>query len=1028
MMLRTLAILGLSTVTVTATMASVKDGDARPIWSNPTAAAVTLIDDPRVPALESGEISFPTARKATRPAARLVKQATADLKLPVGTNSKLLATGRILVKFENEIGARCDLHPSTNLFSLAGEDLSPVLELLEEHDATVQQFIHKTPAELERLREKAESRSGRVQPDFASMMIIDFPQPISPNALLTLGRRLNDLEVVEYLSFEIPVSPAGGAPTTTPDWVSGPWGSNPVAPAVFPTFATNALQQYQLVAGPFNPVNDPPVLFVSDVAPDDPSTWFGATAWQATTGYGLPWMTRLAGQAWRRYGSPPSDNAAFDVGTGASAGFFGTLPSPTKVWLYGAEFEIVDLTECEAGLTDYDCAECFIVNATDGATKDATNPFPEFATDPLNPQIYTNIKLCPTGRITEIGIVDFAVFAQHEEFLFDRAGNLLEPADRRLLVEPDQTMVYLSLDEDWRPEASHGTATSGVLVAGNNDFGLTGMTWASRVRFYPSISIEEGARLSTAIANAIADLDAGSILCIPIQTGQDEAEPEDTTAESGVWSNIDPFPFVLPPPPDDPGIAVTEGGGGGQFVSSNGLYALLIAAATDAGIVVVQAGGNGSEPLANEAVDGGTGSIVVTAATPSPIQTVELVLDPAATVWGGITTVNDDGDPIVIPYPAGQSKWSGSNFFSPGGESNVLGRTVSGWGMGVPSLGYGDLYKNLTPPLGLDPAELDPLEREFLRSYTGPRAIGATFGGPDPEVLQGYEFGDANCLGLGSIFQGTSCAAPQIAGLAAWLQGFGEMFYGTTLSGSQILTAMNAVDAEGQLVNFGESVGEPTIGFDSNGSGLNNVANDNFFNIASEPALIPPVPEGPRSAFNVIRNLGQGWSGSLKVYWGTRVQGTGFSVGNRNDGNALEIRSRFAAQGPGAGNLTYPVSGQTTDFGMKIKSQIPGDEILSMSVTAFRRTTTTVVIEIAFARNFVTNRYVPLGAEVMPTVYEEAAFPFQGVSGTFTDFVNAQDDIDLRFYTVGLGFITGSSYVVRYDEVKLNQNEDNAPL
>lgn len=1027
MMLRTLAVLGLSAATVTATMASVKDGAA--FRHDAAMPHLGMPAELIVPALESGELRLPEASEP-KPAIRLRKKASSALTLPTTADGRtIIATGRILVKFHNQIGARCDLHPSTNLYSIAGVDLSPAVDILERHQATVQQFIHKSPTELAAIQEKAASRSRRVQPDLASMMIVDFPTPIMPDALLELGRQINDLSVVEFVEFEIPVQPAGGAPTDTPDWTSAPWGTNPVPPAVFPDFNTNAIQQYQLVAGPFNFANFPPALFVADADPADPTTWFGASGWQFTAGYGLPWMTRLAGQSWRRYGSPPSDNAAFDVGTGPSAGFFGTLPSPTKVWLYGAEFEIVDLTECEAGLTDYVCDECFIVDATDNAIKNASNPFPEFATDTLNPQIYTNIKLCPTGRVTEIGIVDFAIYNQHEEFLFDRFGNLIPPAERRVQVEEGQSMVYLSLDETWRPEPSHGTATTGILVAGNNDFGLTGMTWASRVRFYPSISTEEGARLSTAIANAIADLDPGSILCIPIQTGQDGAEPENTNAEAGSWADIDPLPAVQPPPILGPGTSTANGGGGGQFISSNAFYAVLLAAATDSGIVVVQAAGNAGDPLADEALEAGTGSIIVTATTPSGAQTLEAA-SPDTSLWGGITTINEDGDPIVVGYPAGQSRWAGSNYFSEGGESNVLGNVVSGWGMGVPSLGYGDLYRNLIPPLGIDPADIDPLEREFLRSYTGPRPIGATFGGPDPDVLAGYEFGDANSACFGNVFQGTSCAAPQIAGLAAWLQGFGEMFYGTTLSGSQMLAAMGAPNAPAGMVNFGESLGDPTIGGAGGPplTGLNNAASDNVFFGGSTIALVPPVPAGQNAAINVIRNIGQGWSGTLEVYWGTRIRGTGFSIGARNDGNALEIRSEFAAQGPGPAGLTYLVSGQTTDFGIQVKSQIPGDEILSMGVTAFRRTSTTVIVEIPFAKNFVTNRYVPLGVNVLPTVYEEANYAFQGIAGTFSDFVDADQNIDIRFYSVGLGFVTGSTYVVRYDEVKLEQNEDNAPL
>ena len=149
---------------------------------------------------------------------------------------------------------------------------------------------------------------------------------------------------------------------------------------------------------------------------DDPSTWFLGSKFIGAGGYDIPGMVRLAGQAWRRYGSPPSDRGVFDVGPGPNSGFLGTLPSPTKVWLYGAEFEIIDIEDCDDWVDvngNPGCETCYEVvpRNADGTIpiKNSVNPFPEFATDLQNLDIYANIRLCPTGNKTEIGVIDIAV-------------------------------------------------------------------------------------------------------------------------------------------------------------------------------------------------------------------------------------------------------------------------------------------------------------------------------------------------------------------------------------------------------------------------------------------------------------------------------------------------------------------------------------------------------------------------------------------------------------------------------------------
>ena len=1080
MMLRTFAVIGLSTLTATATMASVQDGRQSAPSIPTSAASIAAMSDFDLPDTDFARRIIrereQMSQSLPRQAQRFPKTPTHELALPVTDNGKGFAgTGRLMLKFKDSVGARATLYPSTTITSSAGRDLTVVTQILESHNATIRQSIHKSPSELAAVQAKARALSNRHQPDLTAIMQISFPDGISGRRLLSLARQINDLDIVEWLEFETPVLQASGggipdvnptnAATSTPDWISSAWlrddtpGGNdpvpittqpipgtspqrwePVAGSVDPRlrYQSDSLQQYQIGTGQLQP----PGAFVED----DFKTWFTETNFLGAGGYNFPGMIRLAGQAWRRYGSPPNTtNPAFDVGRTKAGGFLGTLPEPTKVWLYGAEFEIVDITECANGLTDYDCQTCYEVkpcdwdtiipppadeNPCDGATvpiKDASNPFPEFATDLENLQVYRNIMLCPTGRKTEIAIVDRSAFERHEEFLFDRYGNFLEPEDRPVIFEEGQSMVLLELDEDFRGNASHGTASAGMLVAGNNNFGLTGMTWASRVRFYPSISIEEGARLQSAIVSAIGDLDPGSILCLPVATDNPEAS---TDPEQGAISGPQAGAF-------HEALASPACRGGGQFLSTNAAYATLISVARDAGIVVVQAAGNdgallGSEPGGEDAE--GTGAIVATAITPSGFTT----FPPAAGgFWGDTTTVDADGNPLPGPWPwCGPTRWAGSNFFGEDVNSNVAARTLSGWGAGVPSLGYGDLYKNLDPAAGfaIPSEELDPLERDFLRSYTGPRGEVLLAPPGDDSYTVGNLIHNAVINTGGSVFQGTSSACVQISGMAAWLQGFGQMFYGTNLSAAQIAAATGSTAPAATLMaNYCELVpGDP---LDGSAIGFPN-GNGNTVNSSSAAApggatvsLIPPSPNGPRGVIGLLTQIGQGFDGNVIIHYGDRIRGNKFSLGNAGDGNVLAVRSEPANMGQITEDLTYIVTGETTDVGLIFESPADSEDIISMSLLINRRANIPAVVEVAFARNFEFERYVPLRLEIMPNVLTEAVYDF-GEGGTLNiaSFVNDDSEVDIRLYTIGMGFIGSTSFVVEYDEIELQVNEDNAPL
>ncbi|MCP4836886.1 MAG: hypothetical protein GY895_19210 [Phycisphaera sp.] len=1138
MMLRTLAVIGLSTLTATATLASVNDGR-----------------DITVPTLEAWAFELPEVdltagprrvNRAERREAKVYPKTPSErLFIPISKDgTQFNGTGRILVKFRNEARVRAELFASRTLTSAAGLDVSIITDLLEQNEATIQQLIQKSPNELDTLRRVVFERSNRVQPDFAAFTVVGFPSGVTSDVLLALGRKLNDLDLVEWVEFETPIlsaspmsgsgdttlptTPASTTTTNTPDFTSAPWLNEgnaippgkiqgPIPPADafnFPPYTnqSDVLQQYQI--GNQGPLEDPlpPVNPLPD--DDDPSTWFKSAKFIGASGYNIPAMVRLAGQSWRRYGSPPVGpdgtvrNGAprgndpcplptqpFYVGgcgpvqNTSNIGFLGTLPSPTKVWMYGAEFEIVDITAYnQAGGAEYpertygegfipdpnnadgpwipnpDCPGCISgypviprLESGEIPLKNSGNPFPEFATDLLNLQIYENIILCPTGNRTEIGVVDIAAFDSHEEWLIGRYGEFIEPEDRQVIFEDGQTMVLLEgqAGEFFRDNASHGTAVAGVLVAGNNNFGLTGMTWASRVQFFPSLSSEEGARLASAITSAIIALEPGSILCCPIQTPQGTGG---TDAEIGVYTGPAAGALGGPQKVLPPLGALSEDGA--QHLSTNTVYSQLLNAARDAGLIVVQAAGNGGVPCGSDpGGENGTGvGIICTAVTPSgvvnninldgtgdicslayvPPGDCEFVAPYGETPcsYYGMTILAECSEDApfpsyVVPWPyAGQTRWPGSNFFGPGGEesANIRQRTVSGWGMGVPSLGYGDFYRNENPPLFVGPDGVDPLERDFLRSYTGPRPDAPTYNpSGEAEVTNSYEFGNVNNLNHnGLIFQGTSLAATQTAGLAAWLQGFGQMFYGTNLSDDQIISAMGVDFSE---VNFAETL--PTafetepVGFvgGTPAAGQNNSA------VGGTAALVPRVPSGPGSVIGVLTQIGQSFNGVIDVYWGTRLRGSKFALANEGDGNVLAIRSEPANLGQQNAGLTYIVTGETTDLGIAFESPADATDVISMELIVNARANAPAVVEVPYVRNFNLNRYVPLGVNLLPIAFEQRNYAL-GNGGTLdiAAFVDENQNVDIRFYSIGMGFIGSSTYVVEYDFVNLLVNEDNAPL
>ncbi|MDQ3367284.1 MAG: S8 family serine peptidase [Myxococcota bacterium] len=184
--------------------------------------------------------------------------------------------------------------------------------------------------------------------------------------------------------------------------------------------------------------------------------------------------------------------------------------------------------------------------------------------------------------------------------------------DRSLNPEPGHTLTPEVISRQWD---QHGTAVIGETSAVANGYGVTGLVPDADVFTFPEMSVEGGYRRVEAVAAAVAAARPGDVVLLEMQT-------------PGALGNYGPAEF-------DPAVW--------QIVKT----------ATDAGIIVVAAAGNGTENL-------------------------------DAPAYAAYRARGDSGAIIV-----GAASHTGSRLgFSTYGERV----NVHGWGEGVVTLGYGDLF------------------------------------------------------------------------------------------------------------------------------------------------------------------------------------------------------------------------------------------------------------------------------------------------------------------------------------------------
>ena len=174
------------------------------------------------------------------------------------------------------------------------------------------------------------------------------------------------------------------------------------------------------------------------------------------------------------------------------------------------------------------------------------------------------------GAGIRIADCEYAWNAAHEDL-----------ADVALHLEPGQTVHPLSIVSGFD---EHGTAAVGVLASAVNAYGTSGIAPDAEIRTFPERSVQEGFRRATAIAHAAAASRIGDVVLLEMQ-------------------------------------AIGAGGNYGPAELEPAVW-LITRAATDAGVVVVGAAGNGNQDLdsplyASYAALGDSGAILVGAGSAS---------------------------------------------------------------------------------------------------------------------------------------------------------------------------------------------------------------------------------------------------------------------------------------------------------------------------------------------------------------------------------------------------------------------------
>ncbi len=833
------------------------------------------------------------------------------LVLPVDpVRGTSLSTGRLIVMFDPTLAVRAPRAAGSELFNLTASDLSQASALLVKYGATIRQAINADPIMLGELRERAERRSQRPMPDLASMMYLE---GIAPSQLLGAAREFLNLNEVFWVEIEAKTEIMKGGNACGQCGPSD--GTCDALPCEFPHPGTTDDQ-----GNPVGYCSDTATCAtVTALRPQCEISWdevcatlallVGPSAFGGAGGYDTCLQPQPDPPApWNPW-SPTEESLLIQTSPFIAHSIPGSINSSC---CRAVCFE--DVTCCTIAW-DADCASLAIgfyddCYSTVGYTvpggsgnpvtpnRQAPSPLfdPTMLEEPPPPEaapgsaplaLYTTAQRAPnpyTGpnpppadfgpfstfaTVTGFrggGIDLSAIESLYEQFpgtagpqlprikvaLVEPSAlvnheDLIDPVTgvTKITVESGQTPLIIN-DQSTPPPTfsgafdtapAHGTASLGVLFANANSIGTTGVIPDADAYFFPTESFEEQGRTLTAMTNAVNVLSTI------------------TTADPNPGNII-----VMP---------IAEGN---QPLNTIASRAAIITTGLGLGVNFVLAAGNGAAEV-NAPIEGSESAIVV------------------GGVWPGFQ---------AIVAPAGATVYPGLNYCRTG-TSNYTGPgtvTVSAWGSGVCTLGYGDLFCGSSDPVSTNPAVAE-YEINRLRSYT------ATWGG-------------------------TSAATAQIAGVVALTQALAKQVYdGQPFSPENMLELFadpeNVYPQCGQvpITNFVDAAYGDTVGA---GGG--------------EVAAVSGFPNMRRLGVSTINgDFYDGNQSTFKIVCGSLVSGTPFSIREADNKfvKARTARPQSTQSSSGLGPpLMYPPSGRILDVQVIRTTDlaVPADlERVSVSVT-----------------------------------------------------------------------------------------------
>lgn len=377
-------------------------------------------------------------------------------------------------------------------------------------------------------------------------------------------------------------------------------------------------------------------------------------------------------------------------------------------------------------------------------------------------------------------------------------------------------------------------------------------------------------------------------------------------------------------------------GGGGTLASAQAEW-ILLRTATDLGIISVLAAGNDCFNLDEDPF--GQAS-----------EEEDAMVFIVGAGWSGAPF--DETDPMAAPPTFGTAfcRLGFSNFCRECAPRSAV--HMQAWGHNVCTLGTGDL---------LGACEDDP-----TRTYT----------------VQ---------------FNGTSAAAPIIAGVAACMQGLAKQIYGVPLTPEQ-MRGVIPVNGRPQceLLDLPGNQDQPCLG---------------DFSFEDEPNLIGAFPDLiEASGFLFAGTFFDGSTASLvNIITGTLGNGNFLSI-RSDDNNYLSINTKKARIGNKVQGIVYLATGQTTDFETEFLTLADPAEVVDMAVRVKTFTQTTVAIQAVYAYNYTINRWTLLGVDIVQQGQEDPNDPQTADLETEMAFLvpNPIDhisggEIKVRVYTAGLG-------------------------